>query len=156
MMIGDHLVDIRDQLPLRPGSVEFTGGWKLQDLLDELNSRVFFWPGDGVRSRGRSEGHYNKYAVSGAVAVIRMPLRSLLESNPSRWLHVSRCNTGSARSYYGRPVRRGPGIFALPETADFTRGKVVEFSFKEEITLPRETEWSHKLLGPWQRMFPEV
>lgn len=152
IMIGQHLVDVQDQLPLRPGSIKFQDGWELQDLLDELNSRVFFWPGDEERARGRSESHYEKYAALGEVAVLRMPLESLLASNPTRRLYVSRCNSGSARSQQGKPVARGPQTFTFPETADFTRGKVIELSLRGEVTLPAITEWSSGLQGPWRRL----
>ncbi len=156
VVIGNHRVDVRDQLPLRPGSIKFQDGWELQDLLDELNSRVFFWPGDERRPRGRSEGHYKKYADSGEVAVLRMPLRSLLCSNPARRMYVSKCNSGSARNNQGKPVVRGPRTFAFPEAADFTRGKVIEFSFRGSVSLPMDAEWSSNLLGPWQRLVPDV
>jgi hypothetical protein len=39
-------ISFRDQRKLQQGHVELTGGWSWSDLVEALNSRVFFWPGD--------------------------------------------------------------------------------------------------------------
>ena len=127
--LGEEKIVIRDHKPLRPGSVEFLGGWQLSDMIAELNSRVFLWPGTdgGPIRRGRS--HFNRYAAKGSVFTIRMSTRSLLAANRDRKLWVTRCNSGSARHHQGKPVQRGPQTFKFPETATFSPAKVIELSY---------------------------
>lgn len=36
---------IRDQFPLHEGNCALLGGWTFADLVQDLNERVFFWPG---------------------------------------------------------------------------------------------------------------
>ncbi len=40
--VGSYRILLRDQAPLHVGHIEFEDGW---DLVDDLNHRVFFWPG---------------------------------------------------------------------------------------------------------------
>src|SRR4051794_8807941 len=43
--LDGEAVIIRDQDPLFEGNIQFEGGWVFTDLLDCLNSYVFFWAG---------------------------------------------------------------------------------------------------------------
>lgn len=154
--LGGETVVIRDNQPLRPGSLQLLGGWLLSDLLKELNSRVFLWPGTekGPIRRGRS--HFERYAAEGTVVAIRVATASLLSANRGRRLWVTRCNSGSARHHQGRPVPRGPSTFRLPETATFAPSRVIELSYTGEARLPADSEWSESLTGPWKRLSDRV
>jgi len=43
--VGTETVHLRDQRPLHGGNMALQGGWSLEDVIQELNHRVFFWPG---------------------------------------------------------------------------------------------------------------
>ncbi|MFI5326432.1 MAG: DUF7002 family protein [Candidatus Rokuibacteriota bacterium] len=141
---------IRDQKPLRPGSMRLEPGTTLRDYVRELNRRVFLWPGTSRRLVAAGRGHFELYRREGRVFVIRAPLRSLLAANPKRELFLTKCNSGSARHHSGQPVQRGPGTFHRLNEATFRASKVVEFSFIERIDLPHDTEFSEFLDGPWR------
>jgi hypothetical protein len=148
---GEEVV-IRDNRPLRPGSIDLLGGWLLSDWLGELNSRVFLWPGkeDGPIQRGRA--HFDRYASEGLVFVLRMPTHSLITANPNRELWVTRCNSGSARHIGGKPVPRGPATFQLPVSAPFPPSEVIELSYRGAAKLPSDAQWSTSLSGPWKAL----
>lgn len=145
---GDTVV-IRDNLPLRPASVDLQGGWSLSDLFRELNSRVFLWPGTDRGPIKRGQLHFNRYASEGSVFTIRMLTLSLVSANEDRELWVTRCNSGSARHHEGKPVPRGPSTFQLPEVAPFLPSEVIELTYIGEATLPLDAQWSKSLAGPW-------
>jgi hypothetical protein len=150
--VNGQIVVIRDNRPLRPGSIDLQGGWSLSDWLMELNSRVFLWPGkeDGPIQRGRA--HFDRYASEGAVFVIRMPTHSIITANPDRELWVTRCNSGSARHIAGKPVPRGPATFQLPANAPFPPAEVIELSYRGAARLPSDAQWSTSLEGPWKAL----
>ena len=140
-------VEIRDNAPLRKGSLALQDGLSLEDFLFELNSRVFLWPGnlDGPIPPGRR--HFAHYRDAGAVFVLRVPTAALIEANGDRELSVTMCNSGAARHQRGKPVLRGRSTFLAPQNAPCA--KVKEFTFLGLARLPRETEWSRSLTGPW-------
>ena len=147
--VNGETVVIRDNRPLRPASVKLLGGWSLSDLLLELNSRVFLWPGTQRGPIDRGQAHFQRYASEGSVFILRVPTLSLVAANHGRDLWVTRCNSGSARHHGGKPVPRGASTFQLPQTAGFRPSQVVEFSYIAEAILPQDTQWSKSLSGPW-------
>ena len=150
--VAGETVIIRDNRPLRLGSIDLQGGWSLSDWLMELNSRVFLWPGkeDGPIKRGRA--HFDRYVAEGPVFVIRMLTHSLISANPDRELWVTRCNSGSARQIDGQPVSRGPATFQLPANAPFPPAEVIELSYRGVAVLPSDAKWSTSLAGPWNAL----
>lgn len=150
--VGGETVVVRDNKPLRPGSVRLLDGWSLEDLLLELNSRVFLWPGTEAGPIRRGRAHFERYAAEGPVLTIRMPTASLLAANPERDLWVTRCNSGSARHHSGKPVPRGRSTFQRPETAAFSPAEVIELTYVGRARLPRDAEWSESLEGPWRAL----
>ncbi len=147
---------IRDNRPLRPGSVQLQDGWSLADLFTELNSRVFLWPGRGHGPIRRGRSHFDRYASEGPVFTIRVPTLSLVAANADRELWVTRCNSGSARHHSGKPVPRGPATFQLPAQAPFRPSQVIELSYKGEAKLPSDTQWSKTFSGPWNALSDAV
>ncbi len=148
--VNGETVVIRDNQPLRPASVQLLGGWSLSDLLMELNSRVFLWPGTEERPIDRGRSHFERYARDRDVFTIRVPTRSLVAINHERELWVTRCNSGSARHHSGKPVPRGPSTFQLPAEAAFRPSQVIEMSYVGEAVLPSDAQWSKSLVGPWR------
>jgi hypothetical protein len=47
VQLGAATISIRDQLPLHAGNISLEGGWLFEDVVECLNERVFFWPGNG-------------------------------------------------------------------------------------------------------------
>lgn len=152
LQVNGETVVIRDNRPLRPASVQYLDGWSLSDLLKELNSRVFLWPGTdkGPIRRGRS--HFERYAAEGSVFTIRVPTLSLVAANHDSDLWVTRCNSGSARHHGGQPVPRGPSTFQLPKKSTFRPSQVIELSYIGEASLPVDAQWSESLVGPWKNL----
>lgn len=147
--IGDHEVEIRDQQPLVIKSLKLEGGWVLQDLLDELNGRVFLWAGTEKGPGPRGLGHFAKYHAQGDAAILRVPLPELLRANAERPLDVTRVNAGSARHHGGKPAPRSPKTLVRLEEAPFLAREVIELSYRDLAVLPSTTEWARSSEGPW-------
>jgi hypothetical protein len=145
-------VIVQDNLPFRPGSVDFQNGWTEERWFRELNSRVFLWPGSESGPIIRGVSHYKKYHKAGEVFVIRKNLSSLVDVNSDQRLYVSKCNSGSTHHNCGRPAPRGPETFQSLSRADFTPGKVVEITYCDEAALPDDAQWSVTLHGPWKSL----
>ncbi len=150
VIVNGSPVLIRDQLQIRPNSLRLEPNTTIQDYLDELNRRVFFWPGTARGPQRSGRGHFSVYWRQGGVFVIRLSLRSLLKANPGRDLFVAKCNSGSARHHSGRPVERGPSTFRRLNDAPLRAASVVELSFIERADLPDDAEFSVALDGLWQ------
>lgn len=149
VQVNGRTVLIRDQRPIRVGSLRLEPGTTLQDYLDELNRRVFLWPGTSRGPVRAGRRHFELYRRQGEVFVIRAPLQSLLLANPRRELFVAKCNSGSARHHSGQPVERGPKTFRRLNEAPFPASLVVELSFVGGAELPSSTEFAETFGGPW-------
>lgn len=137
--VGDEAVIIRDQDPLHPGNCALTGGFSFDDLIELLNSFVYFWPGtpDGPNDYGRR--HFARYAKIGDAIVLRIPTANLFAANPTLTPHASAYNSGSPRcnpQAGGRKSPRGPDTFLPFPDFPHTPGKVIELTFKAPVTLP--------------------
>ena len=82
--------------------------------------------------------------------MIRARTTALLAEYANRTLWVTKCNSGSARHQWGKPVPRGPSTFQHPDTAPFKVSEVIELSYRDEALLPDDTQWSTSLAGPWR------
>jgi hypothetical protein len=143
---------LRDQAPLHEANIEFTGGWTFEDLLGDLNRRVFFWPGSESGPNDYGVRHYERYAVEEPI-MIRIAFDSLLERNPETTPLFCRFNSGSPRYSQGRPSPRGPDTFLPASQCIHSPRKVVEVTFLESVVLPDETELSDHVGGPWTPLF---
>jgi len=150
--INGRDLQIRDQRPLHSGSLQLQGGTTLQRYLDELNRRVFLWPGTAAAPVSPGRRHFDHYRREDGVVVLRVSLRSLLAANPTSEFFVEKCNSGAARHNGGRPAERGLNTFCLLRDAYFAPSDVVEFSFIDRVELPPDTEFSTALEGPWQAL----
>lgn len=148
--LPDGSVEVRDNSPLRLGSLELEPDVTLEAFLLELNSRVFLWPGSESGPIRTGGAHFEHYSGIGTVHVIRVPLRHLLQANPSRALAVTYCNSGSARHQGGRKVVRGPGTFHPVNSAPRVAAAIKELTFVGSVLLPVTTEFSSSPSGPWQ------
>lgn len=150
--INGEVVRIRDQAPLHEGNIAFEGGWVMTDVIQELNERVFFWPGRRDRAIPYAHRHFARYSDERPV-VLRAPLKAILESNTDHEPAFCRFNSGSPRCSSGRKSPRGPSTFVDCSDADFRRGQVVEVTFRGTVVLPRRTEWADSYDATWQDLF---
>ena len=154
VIVEGFRVEVRDQLPLKPGHIRFEGGFSFTDVLAELNSRVFFWPGTEQGPIDYGQSHFQRYSSDGKALVLRCALKDLLAANEEKLLHVCRFNSGAPR-HNPRSGRspRGPETFVPLAKAPFSVGAVKELSFLDSALLPRSTEVSSNLYGPWRRLW---
>jgi hypothetical protein len=148
---GDPVV-IRDQKPLNPANIDFAAGWGLPDLVEYVNRRIFFWPGDAQGFISSGSNHFNRYANEHPV-IFRVRLRSLLTANPGVQPQFSAYNSGAARQNQGKRIPRGPNTHVLASRFKGTPGEVREIAFTTSLLLPPDTDVASKSHGPWRRVF---
>lgn len=150
--INGEVVRVRDQAPLHEGNIAFEGGWQMADLIQELNERVFFWPGSKDQAIAYAHRHFARYGEERPV-VLRASLEAILLANADHEPGFCRFNSGSPRCSSGRKSPRGPLTFVGCGDADFGRGQVVEVTFRGTVALPNGTEWADSYDGPWRALF---
>ncbi len=143
-------VEVRDNLPLRLGSLKLETGCSIEQFLHLLNQRVFLWPGNELGPYKPGPDHFAHYQGEGSVHILKVPLSELVAANPERTLEVTFCNSGSARHHGGLPVVRGPSTFVPVQSAVRPASEVKEFCFVGSAVLPASTVWATSLAGPWQ------
>ncbi len=143
-------VEVRDNLPLRLGSLKLEAGCSIEQFLLLLNQRVFLWPGNELGPCKPGPDHFAHYQGEGSVHVLKVPLSDLVAANPGRRLEVTFCNSGSARHHGGLPVLRGPSTFVPIQSASRPASEVKEFCFVGSAALPASTAWATSLSGPWR------
>lgn len=150
VQVRGGVVEIRDNLPLRIGSLDLEPGCSLQQFLLMLNQRVFLWPGNAAGPTPQGREHFAHYRGQGPVHILRVPLKALIAANPNTEIQVTFCNSGSARHHGGKPAIRGPSTFQAASASVGAASKVKELCFVGSARLPAGTEWSETLTGPWQ------
>lgn len=153
-MIDGEVIRIRDQTPLHKGNLSLPPSWSYEDLVELLNDRVFFWPGDADGPIDYGERHFAKYAGEFPV-VLRVPTADVLAANPGAPPEFSRYNSGSPRWSGGRPSPRGPDTFLGVGEFGMPPSRVVEVAFASRVRLPDRTEIADGASGPWQPFFNE-
>lgn len=144
--IAGVTIDIRDQQPLYAGKTQLHGGWKFEDLIRALNSRVFFWPGWEEKPIGYGLRHFSRYEGDSPV-LLRIASVDAFALNEQPLF--CKYNSGSPRTTRGKGSPRGPSTFVESGRAPFTPSQVVEVTFSDSASLPRKIEWSTSPYGPW-------
>lgn len=150
--VDGSAVHVRDQAPLHAGNVSLPPGWIFNDLVEMLNHQVFFWPGSESGPIDYGLRHFETYAGE-APAILRIPFRSMVDSNPGNPPRFCRFNSGAPRWSRGRAAPRGPDTFQEAVACDISPGAVVEVTFQDLATLPLDTHFARSLTGPWQPLF---
>lgn len=132
--VDGDVVHLRDQRPLYERNVLLQSGWKFGDFLRCLNSRVFFWPGDGAGPIPIGIRHFKSYANDDCV-ILQVPTATLIKGNPDP--EFCRFNSGSPRCNNGKPSPRGPGTFLNAAQFAHTPGEVKEVTFTSEVRLSK-------------------
>ena len=140
---------IRDQDPLHPGNVKLAVGWTFDDLIEELNRRVFFWAGTAAKPIAAGQRHFSRYASEGPV-VLRVRFQELVAVNPHLEPEFCKYNSGAPRCNRGLKSPRGPQTFLKAEDADFSCAQVQEVTFAGSVTLPKSLELAQSHDGSWQ------
>ena len=140
---------IRDQAPLFEGNIRFPEGFGFEDLLDVLNSHVFFWPGVEAGPIDHGRRHFERYRQE-SIAILRAPTRDLFAANPEGVPHGCLYNSGSPRCSGGEKSPRGPDTFVPLEEMAATPSKIVELTYRDAARLPPRTEVSSSPRGPWK------
>jgi len=151
VQIGATTVKIRDQQPLHGGNITFEGKWSFEDVIESLNSRVFFWPGRDEGPISYGERHFERYAGE-QPAILRVSTAEIVAANAGIDPLFCRFNSGSPRCAKGIGSPRGPNTFVPCHQADFTPSKVVEVTFTEVAILPAKIEVADSVSGPWRRL----
>jgi uncharacterized protein DUF7002 len=150
--ISGSRVVLRDQEPLRSGNIELTGGFTFEDFVEELNAKVFFWPGNDDGPIPSGKRHFTCYKSESPV-MLRCRFQSLLSANPSTEPLFCPYNSGAPRTVNGKKSPRGPTTFS--KACDFPRrrSEVVEVTFVRKVVLPPDAELRYSPAGPWQSLF---
>ncbi|WP_370301168.1 hypothetical protein [Pseudooceanicola sp.] len=142
-------VILRDQAPLHSGNIAFEPGFSFPDLLDDLNRRIFFWPGNSRGPIEHGRRHFNRYAGT-SIALLRIQTKEFLDLNKAEFCAY---NSGSPRSSNGRKSPRGSSTFSPEYATPHTPGRVVEVTVKDAAKLPESTEIAPTPDGQWERLF---
>jgi hypothetical protein len=140
---------LRDQEPLRSGNAKFPKGYAFEDLIENLNRRIFFWPGTSKTAIAYGVRHFEHYKQEKPI-LLRIKFQSLLDSNHRAIPLFCPFNSGSPRCSYGKKSPRGPNTFVPAEGFRETPSRVVEVTFDRQLTLPPDTEFGGRPTGPWR------
>lgn len=146
LQYDNHTFKIRDQRPLSPVALSkcLTNGCTIEEYIELLNSRVFFWP-----TLKRLNIHFGRYAHEKPV-IIRCKTRDILETNQNA--ELCHLNSGATRpnAYLGGIASpRGKHTFIPIAAFEMGISKVAEVTFPTQCLLP-ETIWlSNTPNGPW-------
>lgn len=141
-------VVIRDQAPLHAGNVALGSSWSFDDLVAALNSLVFFWPGRASGPIPYGQRHFARYDHEDT-SIIRVPFLDVVAANTDREVLVCKYNSGSPRCNAGRPSPRSAQTFEPIAESILRAAKVVEITFRDEVTLPPTSVVARTLGGPW-------
>ena len=138
---GAH-IGLGDQRPLcrNRNQMCLDGGWEFEKFLQELNRRVFFFPGTPDRLPRNCEDFIRrKEANKLQLAILRIPTMLLINENRDKLPEFCKHNSGAPRMTNGRRSPRGPNTFVNEKTASFTSSQVKEVSLIGSVFLPKST-----------------
>jgi hypothetical protein len=136
--VDGETVILRDQQPLSEGHIAWEGGWAMPRLIEEINRRVFFWPGDRRAPTKKAKDNVNDFLASGDYVTLRIPFAAVLRI-PRVRLEYCRFNSGAPRTVGGKRSPRGPQTFAAHGAWHGNVSDVREVSILER--LPLEAIW---------------
>lgn len=146
----EQVIHVRDQSPLHSGNISFEDGWTFSDLVEDLNSRVYFWPGKDSGPIEHGMRHFKRYQAE-RPTILRL---NTLETFAANDVEPTFCkfNSGSPRCSRGKRSPRGRSTFVNHSDASFRATKVVEVSFISTMILPLDAEVSDLPTGRWTKL----
>jgi hypothetical protein len=151
LVVDRRTIIIRDQDRLHKGNMRVPNGFTFEDLVEVLNDRVFFWPGNANGPISYGLRHFERYQDENPI-IIRVPTESLFAANSETPPRFCRYNSGSPRCSNGIRSPRGPDTFLSADEFDGTPSTVVEVTFDTEIILPVGTHFGTHPSGPWRKL----
>lgn len=152
LRIGADTVLLRDQSPLLAANVDLAIGWSFADLIEFLNRRVFFWPGDGTGPIKPGRNHFERYRREAPV-ILRCLFNSVRHLNRTNAPLFCRFNSGAPRQNNGQPIPRGPDSFVAAGRFPGNPSAAVEVTFLDHVQLPPDTQVASRFDGPWSELF---
>jgi hypothetical protein len=135
IFVDGKAIMLRDQAPLHQGHIAFDDGWDIGRLIESINSRVFFWPGDSNSPIAYGRRHFGRYAEEKPV-ILRVGLREVVAANLPIPPMYCPYNSGSPRTVAGKKSPRGPSTFLPCDAFPRSHQGVVEVTFEGHISLP--------------------
>ncbi len=129
---GQHNFTLRDQATRHLNNTASPSNY---DLILDLSSRVFFWPGDEEGPSKYGKRMLGAYALEEQV-MLRVGFEDLCQINPDAPPHFCRFNSGAPRKNNGQPSPRGPDTFLTADDWHEPRSMVIEVSFQDNVRLP--------------------
>src|SRR5438045_2237603 len=83
-MVDGRTIVLRDQAPLHKGNMQLPKGHTFEEFVENLNKRIFFWPGTDAGPRDYGLRHFEHYKEEQPI-ILRMDFESLCGMN----LHVA-------------------------------------------------------------------
>ena len=151
LQIDTRKVRLQNQAPLHAGNIYFQDSWTFEELIIQLNSRVFFWPGDESGPGPYGQRHFQSKLWDEPPVLIRTATSDLFDQNPSP--EFCAFNSGSPRCSGGKKSPRGLETFLPPDRFTGTCSKVTELTYRQEVSLPVSTQYRHSPDGCWQILF---
>lgn len=124
--VGGERLHVRDQRPLHEGNVDPLAGFTFCDVVEMLNDRVFFWPGDERGPIPAGKNHFARY-VAEDCRVLVVSTEEMLAANAN--VEFCRYNSGAPRCNGGKKSPRGRETFQTPHNCLFRPGEVQEVTF---------------------------
>jgi hypothetical protein len=150
IVIDGEEVWVQNQAPLHEGNVSLDGNWTFDDLLSELNSLVFFWPGCNRGPIPHGQRHFQSALWRSGPIVLRVPTGALVQENNKPLF--CRFNAGAPRWSGGHASPRGPNTFLPNGLFDGRPGKVVELAFRSSVRLPLTTQLRLQQSQEWKTL----
>ena len=147
--IDGAAIMLRDQFPLRAGHIDFEDGWDIDRLVESINSRVFFWPGDSTSPIDYGIRHFGKYADE-EPAILRIGLREVVAANSTIPPLYCPYNSGSPRTVDRKKSPRGSSTFLPCEAFPRRHTDVVEVTFEGQINLPPADVYIQTDINTWE------
>jgi hypothetical protein len=132
--IDGHRVQLRDQAPLHAGNIEYAGQWRLPDVIETLNDRIFFWPGTASGPIVYGRRHFERYRIEDVVVIV-LAAHDAFRINADAMPSFCRYNSGSPRCSGGRKSPRGPDTFLSAAEFVGSASQVVEVTFLHRFAL---------------------
>lgn len=151
LKVDGKTVLLRDQRPLFQGNIEFQDGWAFEDLLQELNRRVYFWPGTEKGPSAYGLRHFERYSKTECAWLIRIPTADLFSINEAVVPEFCQYNSGAPRCSGGKKSPRGASTFLPADRFAGTPSDVVEVTFTSAVRLPYGSGFGG---GPTEKCIP--
>lgn len=152
LIVDGQTILVRDQAPLCAGNMTLPANYEIGDFVENLNGRVFFWPGTVKGPIRYGARHFERYRTERPV-ILRVEYESLMDANRGSPPEFCRYNSGAPRCAHGHKSPRGPHTFVPATSFQGTTGQIVEVTFESEIVLPTDTLFGTGPAGPWHTLF---